>query len=89
MITWKKQGEALVGSLALKQGGKGSIIVVGPASNPNGATLVTPGEDPKKPHTSLLPAGCEFLTPGQYLEILCMQERGFGTRSFPALTGLD
>lgn len=88
MITWKKQGEALVGSLALKQGGKGSIIVVGPANNPNGATLVTPGDDPKKPHTSLLPSGCAFLTPGQYLEILCMQERGFGSHSFPAPTGL-
>ncbi len=78
-----------MGSLALKQGGRGSIIVVGPANNPNGATLVTPGDDPKKPHTSLLPAGCAFLTPGQYLEILCMQERGFGSHSFPALAGLD
>ncbi len=77
-----------MGSLALKQGGKGSIIVVGPANNPNGATLVTPGDDPKKPHTSLLPSGCAFLTPGQYLEILCMQERGFGSHSFPAPTGL-
>lgn len=78
-----------MGSLALKQGGKGSVIVVGPAGNPNGATLVMPGEDPKKPRTALLPAGCEFLTPGQYLEILCIQERGFGERSFPALAGLD
>lgn len=78
-----------MGSLALKQGGKGSVILVGPGSNPNGATLVTPGEDPKKPRTALLPAGCELLTPDQYLEILCMQERGFGTRSFPAPAGFD
>lgn len=89
MINWKKQGEALVGSLVLKQGGKGSIIVVGPANNPNGATLVTPGEDPKKPLTALLPVGCDQLTPGQYLEIMCMQERAFGNRAFPAPAGLD
>ena len=73
----------------LKQGGKGSIIVVGPANNPNGATLVTPGEDPKKPRTALLPAGCEQLTPGQYLEIICMQERAFGNHAFPAPSRLD
>ena len=84
MISWKKQGEALVGSLTLVGGHKGSIVLVGPGSNPKGATLLIPGEDPKKPHVALLPAGCEQLGPGQYLEILCMQERGFGDAGFPA-----
>lgn len=59
-------------------------MLVGAASNPKGATLFIPGDDPKKPRAALLPAGCEQLTPGQYLEILCMQERGFGKRDFPA-----
>lgn len=84
MISWKKQGEALVGSLTLQSGSKGSVILVGPGSNPKGATLVIPGEDPKKPRTALLPAGSEQLAPGQFLEILCMQERNFGGRGFPA-----
>ncbi|MBX3176669.1 MAG: hypothetical protein KF886_04870 [Candidatus Hydrogenedentes bacterium] len=84
MITWKKQGEALVGSLTLRNASKGSVVLVGPASNPRGATLVIPGEDPKKPQMALLPAGCDQITPGQYLEILCMQEREHGERGFPA-----
>ena len=83
MISWKKQGDALVGGLTLNSGSKGSVVLVGPASNPKGATLLIPGEDPKKPRAALLPAGCEQLAPGQYLEILCMQERGFGDRGFP------
>ncbi len=88
MISWKKQGEAFVGSLTLRSGSKGSVVLVGSATNPKGATLLIPGEDPKKPRAALLPAGCEQLAPGQYLEILCMQERGFGDRGFPA-PGID
>lgn len=89
MISWKKQGEALVGSLQLNSGARGSVVLVGPASNPKGATLFIPGDDPKKPRTALLPAGSEQLSPGQYLEILCLQERGFGNREFPRPVGLD
>lgn len=89
MITWKKQGEALVGSLLLKEGGRASVVLVGAVGNAKGAALMTPGDDPKRPHTAFLPEGCDHLTPGQYLEILCMQERGFGNRAFPAPTGLD
>jgi len=88
LISWKKQGDALVGSLSLANGGKGSVILVGPGSNPKGATLVIPGDDPKKPRMALLPAGSEQLSPGQFLEILCIQERGFGGRGFPA-AGID
>lgn len=83
MISWKKQGEALVGSLTLNSGQRGSVVIVGAGSNPRAATLLIPGDDPKKPRAALLPAGSEQLDPGQYLEILCMQERAFGNRGFP------
>ena len=84
VISWKKQGEAIVGGLALAGGGRGNVILVGPACNPKGATIIIPGDDPKLPQTALLPAGSEKLSPGDYVEILCMQERGFGDRNFPA-----
>ncbi|MCF6283946.1 MAG: hypothetical protein L3K26_01960 [Candidatus Hydrogenedentes bacterium] len=83
MISWKRQGEAIVGGLTLVGGNKGNVVLVGTASNPRGATLIVPGEDPKKPRTALLPAGCEQLLPCDFLDILCMQERGFGDRDFP------
>jgi hypothetical protein len=83
VISWKKQGEAIVGGLTLVGGGKGNVVLVGSASNPKGATLISPGEDPTKPRTALLPAGCELLSPGDYLHILCMQERSFGERNLP------
>ena len=77
-----------MGGLTLNNGHRGSVVLVGAASNPKGATLLIPGEDPKKPRAALLPAGCEQLSPGQYMEILCMQERGFGSGGFPA-TGIE
>lgn len=89
MIGWKRQGEAIVGGLTLVNGVKGNVVLVGPAANPRGATLITPGDDPQKPRTALLPAGCEQLAPSDYLEILCMQERGFGDRGFPEPGGLS
>lgn len=89
MITWKKQGEAIVGGLTLTGGGKGNVILVGPSSNPKGATLIVPGDDPQKPATALLPAGCNQLSPSDYIDVMCMQERAFGDRGFPAPGGLD
>ena len=89
MVRWKRQGEAIVGGVALANGGRGNVVLVGPASNPRGATLIIPGDDPQKPRTALLPAGCEQLAPGDYLEILCMQERGYGECGFPEPEGLD
>lgn len=83
MVSWKKQGEALVGNLTLNNGNRGSVVLVGPASNAKGAMLVVPGDDPKKPRTALLPAGNDLLTPAQFLEILCVQERAYGNRGFP------
>tara|TARA_R110001592_G_scaffold221090_1_gene475715 strand:- start:269 stop:538 length:270 start_codon:yes stop_codon:yes gene_type:complete len=88
VISWKKQGDAIVGGLTLSTGGKGNVVVVGPSSNPKGATLIIPGDDPQKPSTALLPAGSEHLAAGDYLDILCMQERAFGDRNFPEPGGL-
>jgi hypothetical protein len=89
VVAWKKQGEAIVAGVPLLQGGRGNVVLVGPGSNPKGATLIIPGDDPAKPRTALLPAGCEQLAPGDFLDILCMQERGFGDRNFPQPEGLD
>jgi len=89
VISWKKQGEAIVGGLELAGGKRGNVVLVGPASNPKGATLIIPGDDPKRPQTTPLPAGCGHLSPDDFLDILCTQERGFGDRNFPAPGDID
>lgn len=73
-----------MGGLALHGGGRGNVVLVGPSTNPKGATLIIPGDDPQKPQTALLPAGSEKLSPSDYLDVICMQERAFGSRNFPA-----
>lgn len=67
----------------LASGVRGSVVLVGSANNPKGATLIVPGDDPQRPQTALLPAGCGQLAPEDFLDILCMQERGFGEHNFP------
>ncbi|MFP4500968.1 MAG: hypothetical protein ACLFTT_08210 [Candidatus Hydrogenedentota bacterium] len=88
-IAWRKQGAAVVGTLTLTDGRKGNVVLVGARTNPKGAALVLPGESGEAPMTVMLKDGLDRMYPQQMLELLCMQERSFGTAGLPAPTGLD
>ncbi len=79
----------MVGTLTLTDGRKGNVVLVGARTNPKGAALVLPGESGDSPKTVLLKDGLGWVHPEQVLELLCMQERSFGTAGLPVPTGLD
>ena len=88
-IAWKRQGAAVVGALDFVHGARGNVVLVGPASNPKGAALLVP--DPESGKTKPVPLGKAFaiLHPRNIIEILCMQERVFGSRGLPPPAGLS
>lgn len=83
MITWKRQGAAVVGEVSFTDGRRGNIVLVGPHTNPRGAALLVPGEDPEKPATQFFSPETELLSPELIVEMLCVQERAFGNRGLP------
>lgn len=83
MIAWNQQGPAWVAQIALKDGRRATVVVVGDTSNPNGAALVLPGEDGASPQHMPLREGQGLFNPWVVIEILCMQERVFGTHGLP------
>jgi hypothetical protein len=78
LITWKKQGAAIVGNLSFVDGQRGNIVLVGPRNNPKGATLVLPAASAGQLQTEPLADGLERLTAEAVIDIVCMQERVFG-----------
>ncbi len=84
MIIWKQQGAATVGDLTLADGRRANVVVVGATSNEKGAAIVIPPSVSGAPaETILLPAGNFLLHPWHRLEVICMQERCFGTFGLP------
>ena len=79
MIEWSQQGGAVVGPLSLLDGRTGKIVLVGSRDNSKGAVVVVTarGSDSiqKTPLTQLL----DTLAPRDVVDILCMQERVFGS----------
>lgn len=82
MIPWTRQGEAYVGSLALTDGRRAKAVLVAPRGNPKGAAVVYAGEDGGLVKLILSDA-LDRLTPEQVMDILCTQERAFGTTGLP------
>jgi hypothetical protein len=77
---WKKQGAGWVGTVPLKDGRRGNIVLVDSRQNPKGAILVTPnGEETGEVATVPLSSALHGLHPAHVIEALCMQERAFGT----------
>ena len=68
-----------MGGLALADGRAASVVLVGPRSNPKGAVLVLAGSEEGKVNTIGLLDGTELLHPQHILDILCTQERAFGS----------
>lgn len=84
MIIWKQQGAAVVGEVTLTDGRRASVVVVGATQNEKGAALILPPATPDAAaETLLFPAANSLLAPWHLLEVICMQERCFGTFGLP------
>jgi hypothetical protein len=79
LIAWQKQGAALVGELRLSGGQPAHIVLVGDPLNEKGAVVMTSGADGAR-QTQLLADAADRIDPVDLIDILCMQERSFGTR---------
>jgi len=81
LTTWQKHGAAWVAALRLVDGRSGKAVVVAGRDNPKGAMIVLPpagsagGTVPSIPLTDAY----DLLTPLQIIDVLCLQERAFGT----------
>lgn len=78
MIEWKKQGEAVVGSIESVDGLKGSAVIVGGRDNARGAVLVLPPSEGAEPESATIADASDRLSPDQIIDIACMQERLHG-----------
>ena len=78
MIRWQKQGAAWVGTLKLGDGDAANIVLLGGRDNPKGAVLVTASQG-GAPDKRALGSVLDLLSPKQTIEILCMQQRAFGS----------
>lgn len=78
-MRWQRQGDALIGSIQLKDGRAARVVLVAERANPKGAVLVFAGDEQGRAVTSPLAMALPFLTPRQVVDILCGQERAFGT----------
>ncbi len=79
MIAWKQQGVALVGPIQLADGTNGTVVLVDAATQPKGAVIVTQDSDGATAQKVPLGECLDRFTPMQLIDILCMQERAFGT----------
>lgn len=83
MISWERQGAAVVGSLTLASGKAGKAVIVGARANPKGVMLIAPGLLPGEMRPVPLREHLDALSPAQLIEVLCMQERVFGEAPLP------
>ena len=88
-IAWRRQGAAIVGTLTLPDGRRGNVVLVGGRNNPKGAAIVLPGDGGGAPQTLPFAENAGLLHPQQAAELVCMQERAFGTGGLPRPTDLD
>ena len=86
MIAWKKQGAAFIGETALAGDKQANVVVVGDPKNEKGAVVLVAGQG-NAPQVLPVSAILEQLHPWALIDILCMQERGFGQRGLPPPKG--
>ena len=72
-----------MGVVSLVDGGWGNVVLVGSRQNPKGAVLILPEEGGKQTSTMPLREGLTLLHTSSVIDILCMQERTFGTSNLP------
>ena len=87
MISWKKQGAAIVGGLSLQDGRAANVVLVGSRQNPKGAVVVAPAADGGQLQTLMLNDALDWLAPSSVIEIMCMQELVFGDGQLKSLIG--
>ncbi len=78
-MDWNRQGAGLVSTIELRDGREGKVVLVGSRDNPKGAMLVLASQASQGAQAVPLIEGSRFLHPRQVVEILCVQERAFGT----------
>lgn len=78
-MDWNRQGAGLVSTIELRDGREGKVVLVGSRDNPKGAMLVLASEASQGAQAVSLVNGIRFLHPQQLVEILCAQERAFGS----------
>jgi hypothetical protein len=83
MIAWQRQGAAIVGTVTLATGRTGKAVVVAARDNPKGAMIIAPGANPGEMRPVPLRDQLDALEPTAVIEILCMQERVFGSAPLP------
>ena len=83
MITWRKKGDAYIGSLHYSDGQSGNVVVVGGRDNPKGAALVFPEEGGTETKTLPFAEAKDLLHPWDIMDVITMQERAFGGGMLP------
>lgn len=71
-------------NVSLTDGTHGKLVVVAERLNPKGAQVVVAGADGKAAATPLSQA-LDKLDPGSVFDVLCAQERAFGSGELPPL----
>ena len=84
MITWRKQGAAVVGAFSLADGRESKIVLVAGRDNSRGAMVVSATSGGETVEPVPLSECLETLEPGSVIEVLCMQERVFGDSGLEA-----
>ena len=69
----------MVSVIALRDGRVGKVVLVGGRDNPRGAVMVMPGEGTAGAQAVPLNEHRGLLHPRQVVEVLCAQERAFGS----------
>jgi hypothetical protein len=85
VITWQKQESAIVGTVPLSDGTEAKAVIVGPRDNPKGAVLVLPAGEDNQVSAAPLASCLDRIDPKTLVEILCAQERQFGSSDLPTV----
>lgn len=89
MITWKQQGAAAIGALVLVDGRGASVALVGPRQNTKGAALIMKASEGDEFDTITLKDAVALLSPEQVVDIICSQERIYGSSGLTTPEGIS
>jgi hypothetical protein len=78
LISWTKQGNAIVGSVHLLSGAQAQVALVAGRENPKGAVIIQPKADGSGAESVALSTCLDALAPETVIDIICAQERAYG-----------
>jgi hypothetical protein len=82
-MDWSRHGGAVVSPIRLTDGCAGRVALVAGRDNPKGAMVIV-ANDQAAPVPAPLTSLLDSIQPADAVEILCMQERVFGSSGLPA-----